>query len=83
MLAVASTVSQFAEGSGLIAAAIAVGGFLAHAPRALAGAKDEALVLVFVLLLGGGGFAVSEVVGHYEERETRKRRQSHSAPPNG
>ncbi|HEX9967737.1 MAG TPA: hypothetical protein VGB06_07310 [Solirubrobacterales bacterium] len=43
MIVAASTVSQFAEGSGLIAAAIAICGFLAHVPRALTGAEEAAL----------------------------------------
>ncbi|HEX5762077.1 MAG TPA: hypothetical protein VFY04_03040 [Solirubrobacterales bacterium] len=43
MLLTASTVSQFAEGSGFIAATIAICGFLAHVPRALSGAEEVAL----------------------------------------
>jgi hypothetical protein len=41
----------------------------------LIGAKDEVLVLVILLIAAGTGFAVSEVVGHYADRDDE--RQSH------
>jgi len=43
VLVTASTIGQFAEGAGLAAAAIAVCGFLAHAPQALRGGEESAL----------------------------------------
>lgn len=43
MVFVATIQNQFAAGLGLIAAAIAVFGFIAHAPSALSGAHDRRL----------------------------------------
>lgn len=61
MLLFASTVSQFAEGFGLIAAAIAVVGFLAHAPRALK-RRDERSLREATAVGGLTGFAFAILV---------------------
>jgi hypothetical protein len=60
-MAVGSIASHFAEGFGLAATAIAVCGFLAHVPRALAGASERSIRTATVL--GGlGGFGLATVV---------------------
>ncbi|HYP55132.1 MAG TPA: hypothetical protein VEQ41_02365 [Solirubrobacterales bacterium] len=40
----------------------------------LIGARDEVLVAVFILILGGGALAASEVIGHYAERDEHRPR---------
>jgi hypothetical protein len=47
----------------LVAAAVVLG---------LVGAKDEVLMLALLLIAAATGFAVSEVVGHYADREKRR-----------
>jgi len=60
---VGSIVSPFATDFGLLAAAIAVGGFLAHALPALSGASDEKLRRATVGGgLGGIGFGLCVIV---------------------
>lgn len=41
----------------------------------LIGAKDEVLVPVVILIGGGAGVAVSEVVGHYADRDDERQPQ--------
>jgi hypothetical protein len=63
MVVVGSIASQFAEGFGLSAAAIAVCGFLAHAGPALAGADEKKLRNATVVGgLAGLCFAVFVIV---------------------
>jgi hypothetical protein len=57
VLPVGSIISDFASGAGLIAACIAVGGFLMQAPPALAKADDKAVRAAAVV--GGLGALLS------------------------
>jgi hypothetical protein len=62
MIAVASIAGQFAAGVGMTAAAIAVFGFLAHAPPALSDA-DEKKIRAATVRGGLAGLAISLAVG--------------------
>jgi hypothetical protein len=63
MLVVASVVSGAATEAGLMTACIAVGGFLAHAPKALQGKGDPALRVATVVggLIGLGAAGLVNV----------------------
>jgi hypothetical protein len=62
MVLAGSIASQFAEGMGMTAAAIAVAGFLAHAPWALTG-RDERSLREATVIGGLGGFVVAAAIG--------------------
>ena len=61
-MVVGAFASQFAEGMGMTAAAIAVAGFLAHAPRALTG-RDERSLRQATVMGGLVGFAIAAGIG--------------------
>lgn len=49
----------------------------------LIGAKDELLLVAYILVAAGGSFAVSEVVAHYARRDESEPRRSHNPPASG
>jgi hypothetical protein len=63
MLVVADVMNDFASGAGFLAAAIAVGGFIAHIGPAFSGWSEERLRQATVAGgIGGLCFAVSVIV---------------------